>query len=78
MRYGHGAVEDGIIKDGLWDVYNQQHMGMCAEKCASDYAISREDQDAFALSSYRRAAEAWAVRRVWQHTLIMPSPLGLV
>uniref|UniRef100_A0A7S2HN88 Acetyl-CoA acetyltransferase n=2 Tax=Helicotheca tamesis TaxID=374047 RepID=A0A7S2HN88_9STRA len=55
---GHAKILDGVIHDGLWDVYNDQHMGMCAEKCASDYAISREDQDAYAIESYRRAQEA--------------------
>lgn len=59
MPYGHGQVVDGIIKDGLWDVYNDQHMGVCAEKCASDYSLSREEQDRFALQSYARAAQAW-------------------
>jgi acetyl-CoA C-acetyltransferase len=55
---GHGQLIDGVIYDGLWDPYNDQHMGMCAEKCAKDYGISREDQDAYAIESYRRAQEA--------------------
>ena len=55
---GHAKVIDGVIHDGLWDVYNNQHMGMCAEKCAKDYAISREEQDAYAVESYRRAIAA--------------------
>ena len=54
---GHGTVLDGIIHDGLWDVYNDQHMGMCAEKCASDYGISREVQDAYCVESYRRCVQ---------------------
>eukprot|EP00753_Platysulcus_tardus_P002887 PLAT1200.1.p1 GENE.PLAT1200.1~~PLAT1200.1.p1 ORF type:complete len:412 (-),score=203.17 PLAT1200.1:67-1302(-) len=58
LRFGHGEVVDGMIFDGLWDVYNDQHMGMCGEKCAEDYAISREEQDAFALESYARAVAA--------------------
>lgn len=57
--FGHGTVTDSIIRDGLWDVYNDVHMGNCAEKCAKDYNISREDQDAFAIGSYRRSAKAW-------------------
>ena len=58
MKLGPGEVQDGIIKDGLWDVYNNQHMGMCGEKCAEDYGITREDQDAYAVESYRRANAA--------------------
>ena len=49
---------DGVIYDGLWDPYNNQHMGMCAEKCRKDYDISREEQDAYAIESYKRAHEA--------------------
>jgi len=55
---GHAKLLDGIIHDGLWDCYSDQHMGMCGEKCARDYGFSREDQDAYALESYRRATEA--------------------
>lgn len=54
-RLGHGQVIDGMIKDGLWDVYNDFHMGNCAEICATEKGFSREDQDAFATESYRRA-----------------------
>ena len=57
-RLGHGSVEDSIIKDGLWDVYNDQHMGNCAELCARDKNYSREEQDAFAKQSYNRAINA--------------------
>jgi acetyl-CoA C-acetyltransferase len=55
---GHIQALDGVIHDGLWDIYNDQHMGMCAEKCAQDYGFSREDQDAYAQESYRRAQQA--------------------
>jgi len=58
VALGHGKLVDGVIHDGLWDVYNDQHMGMCAEKCAKDYIISREEQDAYAMESYRRAQAA--------------------
>ena len=58
-RLGHGQVTDGVIKDGLWDVYNDYHMGNAAEKCACDYDITREDQDAFSIESYTRSAKAW-------------------
>lgn len=52
---GHAKLLDGVIHDGLWDWYSDQHMGMCGEKCAQQYEFSREDQDAYALESYRRA-----------------------
>lgn len=59
-KYGNVSMLDGLIRDGLWDVYNDHHMGMCAEDCASKYSITREEQDAFTLESYKRAAAAWA------------------
>jgi acetyl-CoA C-acetyltransferase len=55
---GHGELVDSMIRDGLWDVYNQFHMGEAAEVCADTLGISREDQDQFAKLSYRRALEA--------------------
>ena len=57
-RLGHGSIEDSVIKDGLWDVYTDQHMGNCAEMCARDMNYSREEQDAFAEQSYSRALNA--------------------
>ena len=54
-RLGHGQLTDGLLKDGLWDVYNDYHMGSAAELCASTCNISREAQDNFAISSYKRA-----------------------
>lgn len=59
-RLGHGQLTDGLMKDGLWDVYNDYHMGSAAELCADTCNISREDQDAFAISSYQRAQVAQA------------------
>lgn len=56
---GHGQVTDGLMKDGLWDVYNNFHMGSAAELCAKECGITREEQDAFAIQSYKRAADAW-------------------
>lgn len=56
--YGHQTVEDGIIKDGLWDVYNNIHMGGCGEDTASKYDISRLEQDEYAKRSYRLSAQA--------------------
>lgn len=57
-RLGHGQITDGLVKDGLWDVYNDYHMGSAAELCSSECNISREEQDAFAISSYQRAQKA--------------------
>lgn len=59
-RLGNGQITDGLIKDGLWDVYNDYHMGSAAELCATDCHISREEQDAFAIESYNRAQKAQA------------------
>ena len=58
-KLGDVKMVDGMVKDGLTDVYNHVHMGVCADKCATEYNITREDQDNFAIESYRRAAEAW-------------------
>lgn len=57
-RLGHGQITDGLVKDGLWDVYNDYHMGSAAELCASTCNITREDQDNFAIESYKRAQSA--------------------
>jgi len=57
-RLGDSTAVDGIIKDGLWDVYNNYHMGNAGELCAETYKLSREDQDSYALRSYERAREA--------------------
>ena len=58
-RLGNGALIDGLVKDGLTDVYNKVHMGVCAEICADEMSFSREQQDQFALSSYERSSKAW-------------------
>lgn len=58
-KLGDVTMTDGMVKDGLTDVYNQVHMGVCADKCATENNISREDQDNFAIESYKRAAAAW-------------------
>jgi acetyl-CoA C-acetyltransferase len=57
-KLGNGALVDGVVHDGLWDLYNDQHMGMCGEKCAKEYNISREEQDVYTIESYRRANAA--------------------
>lgn len=58
-KYGNGVVVDGLVKDGLTDVYGKVPMGNCAELCAKEYNFTREDQDAFAIESYKRSAAAW-------------------
>jgi acetyl-CoA C-acetyltransferase len=57
-RLGHGQLTDGLVKDGLWDVYNDYHMGSAAELCATECKVSREDQDAYAVESYTRSQAA--------------------
>ena len=58
-KLGDVKMYDGMVKDGLTDVYNDVHMGVCADKCATEHNITREDQDNFAIESYKRAAAAW-------------------
>ena len=60
VKLGDVKITDGMVKDGLTDVYNQVHMGVCADQCADEYHISRKDQDDFAIKSYERAARAWS------------------
>ena len=55
---GHGKIIDSIIQDGLWDVYNNIHMGSCAEACAKEQKITREEVDSFTVESYKRALQA--------------------
>jgi len=58
-KLGDVKMKDGMVLDGLTDVYNAVHMGVCAEKCAAEHNITREDQDNFAIESYKRSAAAW-------------------
>lgn len=58
-KFGPTSLIDGMQKDGLVDAYDQNAMGVCADACAAEYKFSREDQDAFAIQSYKRAAAAW-------------------
>jgi acetyl-CoA C-acetyltransferase len=58
-KFGPVKMEDGMQKDGLVDVYDGVAMGVCADACATEYEFSREDQDAYAIQSYTRSAEAW-------------------
>jgi acetyl-CoA C-acetyltransferase len=57
-RLGNGELTDSMIKDGLWDVYNNVHMGICGDRCAEKYKFSRQQQDDFAVASFKRAVEA--------------------
>jgi acetyl-CoA C-acetyltransferase len=57
-RMGNGELVDSMVRDGLWDVYNNLHMGVCGDRCAEKYQFSRKDQDDFAVASYRRAIAA--------------------
>ncbi|MEW7278893.1 acetyl-CoA C-acyltransferase [Aquimarina sp. 2201CG1-2-11] len=59
-KFGPQTLEDGMQKDGLVDVYDQNAMGTCADLCAKEHNFSREDQDAYAIQSYERSANAWA------------------
>jgi acetyl-CoA C-acetyltransferase len=58
-RLGSGKMIDALVHDGLWDVYNDKHMGNCAELCSAEKNISREEQDRYAKQSYQRAIQAW-------------------
>ncbi len=59
QKLGDIKMIDGMVKDGLTDVYDQVHMGTCADACATEYKFSREEQDQFAINSYEKAAKAW-------------------
>lgn len=59
-KLGDVKMVDGMVHDGLTDVYGKVHMGVCAEKCAAEHGFSREDQDNFAIESYKRSAKAWS------------------
>ena len=60
QKLGDMKLIDGLLKDGLTDVYNRVHMGVCAEKCATEMNFTREEQDAFAIESYNRSTNSWA------------------
>jgi acetyl-CoA C-acetyltransferase len=58
-KYGNGELVDGLLKDGLWEVYNDFAMGNCADHTAKEKKISREEQDEYAINSYKRSADSW-------------------
>jgi acetyl-CoA C-acetyltransferase len=74
QKLGDMKLIDGMVKDGLTDVYNEVHMGSCAEICAEDMNFSREEQDAFAIESYRRSADAWASGRFSEEVVPVEVP----
>ena len=73
-KLGPVKMEDGMVKDGLTDVYNQVHMGSCADKCATEHNISREEQDEFAVDSYNKAAEAWKLGKFKEEVVPVSIP----
>jgi len=73
-KFGNISMLDGITKDGLLDVYSQVPMGNCAELCAKEHNITREEQDAFAIESYRRAAAAWESGKFDAEIVAVPVP----
>jgi acetyl-CoA C-acetyltransferase len=73
-RLGDGVLIDGLVKDGLTDVYNKVHMGVCAEKCADEMSFSREEQDGFALASYDRSAAAWSAGKFTDEVIPVEVP----
>ncbi|KAJ3180661.1 erg10, acetyl-CoA C-acetyltransferase [Geranomyces variabilis] len=68
-KYGHQQIQDGVLKDGLTDVYNDYPMGVAAELCAKEHSISREEQDEYAISSYQKAQKATAAGK-FAHEII--------
>lgn len=74
QKLGDMKLIDGMVKDGLMDVYNEVHMGSCAEICAEDMKFSREEQDAFALESYKRSTDAWATGKFDEEVIPVSIP----
>lgn len=74
VKLGNLKAVDGMVLDGLTDVYENHHMGLCAELCAKEHGFSREDQDAFAIESYRRSAAAWEAGAFSEEVVPVPVP----
>ncbi|HPF69928.1 MAG TPA: acetyl-CoA C-acetyltransferase [Candidatus Krumholzibacteria bacterium] len=74
LRLGDGKVTDLLVHDGLWDIYNNFHMGMTAEWVVDTYGVSREDQDAYAVRSHHRAAAAWENGEFTREVVPVPVP----
>ena len=73
-KFGPSTLTDGMQKDGLVDVYDQNAMGVCADACAAEYDFSREDQDNFAIQSYQRSADAWAAGKFSDEVVAVEVP----
>ncbi|MEK6155271.1 acetyl-CoA C-acyltransferase [Flavobacteriaceae bacterium 3-367] len=74
QKFGPATLIDGMQKDGLVDVYDQNAMGVCADACAVEHDFSREDQDAFAVQSYQRSADAWTSGKFAQEVVPVEVP----
>ena len=74
LRLGDASLVDSVVHDGLWDVYNDMHMGSCAEICAERYSLSREQQDEFAICSYERAQAAMRTGRFREEIVAVEVP----
>ena len=75
-RMGNGELIDSMIKDGLWDVYNNLHMGTCGDRCAAKYNFTRQQQDDFAVASYQRARAAVADGTFAREIVPVDAPAG--
>jgi acetyl-CoA C-acetyltransferase len=75
-RLGNGELIDAVIRDGLWDVYNNLHMGACGDRCAAKYAFTRPQQDDFAIASYKRALAAQASGAFTDEIVPVDAPSG--
>ncbi len=74
MRLGHGELVDSMIHDGLWDAYDDQHMGCCGEIVADKHAVTRQEQDAYALESHRKAVAAIKAGKFKDEIVPVPIP----
>lgn len=74
VKFGPGTMIDGMQKDGLTDAYDNSAMGVCADLCASEYNISREEQDQFAIQSYQRSSKAWESGKFNNEIISVPVP----
>jgi acetyl-CoA C-acetyltransferase len=74
MRLGHGELIDSMVHDGLWEAYEDYHMGCCGETVAETYGVTREQQDAYALESHRRAIAAIKAGRFQDEIVPVPIP----
>ena len=73
-RLGNAQIIDSMVHDGLWDVYNDYHMGMTGENVAQKYGVTREQQDEYALNSHRKAAQAWKECRFKSQIVSVEAP----